>query len=63
MTIRSYPADPRRVPRWDVATSVAITFEESGLPALTPADMAELKNVIERFVYQRPTDASARSPQ
>lgn len=54
----NYPVDPRKVPRFDVTNYFAVLLQEAGFPAVTEADMAGLKPLLEAFIYQQPKEAT-----
>lgn len=58
MTDHNYPVDPRKAPRFDVATYFAVLIEESGFPVVTPDDQDRLTAVLNDFLYQQPKGAT-----
>jgi hypothetical protein len=58
MAISNYPADPRKVPRFNVTNYFAVLLQETGFPTVTEADMARLKPLLENFIYQQPKEAT-----
>lgn len=50
--VTNYPADPTKVPRFDVALYIAVALEEFGYPPIVGDDRVRFDALLKEFLYR-----------